>query len=103
MNEQKLMSLLGLAQKAGKVVSGEFAVEKAVKTGKARITIVACDASESTKKGYRDMTDYYKVPYFEHLTKQNLALSIGKVERAAVAITDDGFSRTILKLLSEPS
>ena len=31
----KVISLLGLAERAGKIASGEFAAEKAVKTGKA--------------------------------------------------------------------
>ena len=39
------LSLAGLAAKAGKVVSGEFATEKAVKTGKAYLVITAQDAS----------------------------------------------------------
>ena len=37
----KVISLLGLAERAGKIASGEFAAEKAVKTGKARLIIVA--------------------------------------------------------------
>ena len=35
-NKQKILNMIGLAQKAGKVASGEFSTEKAVKTGKAR-------------------------------------------------------------------
>lgn len=44
------MSLLGLAQKAGKIVSGELAVEKAVRSGKAKLIVVAADGSDNTKK-----------------------------------------------------
>ena len=44
------ISLVGLAAKAGKVVSGEFATEKAVKTQKAFLVIIAQDASENTRK-----------------------------------------------------
>ena len=47
--------MIGLAQKAGKIVSGEFATEKAVKTGKAALVIVAGDASENTKKMFTNM------------------------------------------------
>ena len=42
--------MIGLAQKAGKVASGEFSTEKAVKTGKAYTVIVADDSSDNTKK-----------------------------------------------------
>ena len=37
MNRNKVLGLLGLAEKAGKVRSGEFSTEKAVKSGKAGI------------------------------------------------------------------
>ena len=50
MKQDKALAMIGLAQKAGKIVSGEFATEKAVKTGKAALVIVAGDASENTKK-----------------------------------------------------
>ncbi|MBQ3515694.1 MAG: ribosomal L7Ae/L30e/S12e/Gadd45 family protein, partial [Lachnospiraceae bacterium] len=41
----KILALLGLATKAGNVVSGEFMVEKMVKAGKAKLVIVATDTS----------------------------------------------------------
>ena len=50
----KVISLLGLAERAGKIASGEFAAEKAVKIGKARLIIVAEDASDNTKKKFSD-------------------------------------------------
>ena len=37
--------MLSLAAKAGKVASGEFSVEKAVKSRKAHLVLVADDAS----------------------------------------------------------
>ena len=44
LKQDKALAMIGLAQKAGKIVSGEFATEKAVKTGKAALVIVAGDA-----------------------------------------------------------
>ena len=41
MINHKVLSLIGLAMKAGKVVSGEFSTEKAVKTGTAFLVVVA--------------------------------------------------------------
>ena len=46
----RVLSMLGLAAKSGNVVSGEFSTEKAVKTGKAFLVIVADDSSDNTKK-----------------------------------------------------
>ena len=49
MARDRILNLIGLAMKAGKVVSGEFSVEKCIKSGKARLVIIATDASENTK------------------------------------------------------
>ena len=54
--------MMGLAAKSGNVVSGEFSTEKAVKTGKAFLVIVADDSSDNTKKHFSDMTAFYEVP-----------------------------------------
>ena len=99
MNEQKIASLLGLAQKAGKIVSGELAVEKAVKARQAKILIMATDCSAATKKNYRDMTTYYNVELFELFSKEELGTCIGKVYRASVAVIDVGFYTAVKKLL----
>ncbi|BBB93138.1 MAG TPA: ribosomal L7Ae/L30e/S12e/Gadd45 family protein [Methylomusa anaerophila] len=99
MNEQKLMSILGLAQKAGKLASGEFAVQGAIKSGKARLLLIASDASESTKQTYRDQAAYYKIASYEASSKDHLGRCIGKARRAAIAIIDDGFAKSIVSLL----
>lgn len=101
MNEQKVLSLLGLAQRAGMVVSGETAVEKAVRSGKAKLVLIAQDASENTRKSYCDLTQYYQAPLFVLLTKEQLGAAIGKVHRAALAIIDKGLSEAIAKALEE--
>ncbi|MEG6585501.1 L7Ae/L30e/S12e/Gadd45 family ribosomal protein [Dendrosporobacter sp. 1207_IL3150] len=99
MNENKITSLLGLAQKAGKVASGELSVEKAIQSGKAKLIIIATDSSDGTKKKYRDMSQYYQVPIYELLTKQQLGGCIGKEYRAALTIVEQGFSNAIEKAL----
>ena len=61
MKNNKVLSLIGLATKAGKTVSGEFSTEKSVKTGKGFLALVADDASENTKKKFRNMCTYYVI------------------------------------------
>ena len=62
----RVFSMIGLAQKAGTVVSGEFATEKAVKTGKAFLVIVSDAASDNTKKMFRNMCTFYEVPMYSY-------------------------------------
>jgi ribosomal protein L7Ae-like RNA K-turn-binding protein len=93
--------MIGLAAKAGKVVSGEFSVETAVKKGKAFLVICARDASDASKKSYRDACRYYDVPLCEYGTKESLGKFSGKEYRSAAAVTDEGFAKAIMKLLDQ--
>lgn len=93
--------MLGLAQRAGKALSGEFSIEKAIRAGKARCLLVAADAAENTRKKYRALSQYYGVPYFEVLSKDLLSGGIGRENRAAIAVTDSGMAQALKKLLSE--
>lgn len=99
MNQQKVVSMLGFAQKAGKIASGDQAVENAVKSGKARLLLIAADASDNTRKSYRDMATYYQTDYREGLAKDLIGNAIGKPPRAAAAILDPGFAKAIKELL----
>ena len=102
MNEQKLIALLGLAQRAGKALSGEFVIERSIRAGKIKCLLVALDSSDNTRKKYHDMSQYYGVPCFEALSKEALSGGIGKENRAAIAITDHGMAEAIKKLLKAP-
>lgn len=53
MKPDKALSMLGLAARAGRIVSGEFTVEKEVKSGRAYLVLIAEDASENTRKNFR--------------------------------------------------
>lgn len=96
---KKVLGTLGLAMKAGRVVSGEFMTEKAIRDGKARLVIVAEDASDNTKKKFRDSCSYYQVPCAVFGDKDMLGNAIGKEFRASLAVTDCGFAQSIGKNL----
>ena len=97
--DHKIYSMLGLATKAGMIVSGEFMTEKAVKSGTACLVIVAEEASDNTKKMFTNMCHFYKVPLHIFGTKEELGNSMGKEFRASAAIIDPGFAKAIQKKL----
>jgi len=101
MSISKVLNMLSIAAKGGNVASGEFSVERAVKTGSACVVICAEDASDNTKKHFTDMCTYYNVPIYYYESKDNLGRYIGKGMRACVACTDYGLSKTIIKHLNE--
>lgn len=97
MTNDKVLSYLGLATKAGKIQSGEFSTEKSVKSGKAALVIVASDASDNTKKKFKNMCTFYEVPFYVYGTKEALGACIGKEFRASLALEDTGFCKAIKK------
>ena len=95
------MRLLGLCQKAGKLVSGEPGVEKAVRGNTARLIILAGDASNNTVKKFTNSSTFYQIPILTIGTKQQLGKAIGKEIRAVLAVTEEGFSKKILEYFHE--
>lgn len=92
-----ILSLIGLATRAGKTVSGEYSTEKSIKSGKATLAVIAEDASENTKKKFRNMCSYYHVPCYFLSDKESLGSCMGKEFRASLALEDENFSKAIRK------
>ena len=101
MKTNRALSLIGLATKAGRTVSGEFSTEKSVKTGKGYLVIVAGDSSENTKKKFRNMCTFYEVPLYILADKETLGHAMGKEFRASLAVNDRGLAAAIQKHLDE--
>ena len=98
--QDKALAMLGMATKAGKVVSGEFSVEKAVKEGKAWLVLVAEDAPDNTKKSFTNMCEFYECDLVFYGKKENLGHAIGKEFRASVAITDENLAQAVKKKIT---
>ncbi|MBA4494371.1 YlxQ family RNA-binding protein [Paenactinomyces guangxiensis] len=95
----KLYQLLGLAMRAGKIISGEYLVLREVRSGKVHLVLLATDAAKNTEKKITDKCFTYKVPIIRYGTRQELGKAIGKVERVVIAVTDPGFARSIQKFV----
>lgn len=97
MQTDKSLRMLGIAMKAGKISSGEFMTENAVKSGIAALVIIAQDASGNTKKKFQNMCEYYHVPIRFYSTKDELGHSMGKEFRASLAVNDEGLAQAIME------
>lgn len=93
---QRILSLLGFAKKAGKLVSGQGNCENAIKGNKALLILLSGDVSENTKKHFSDMATFRNVPIYL-FSQDSLGLAIGKEEHKTVVVTDKGFSEAIIK------
>lgn len=99
MKPDKVISLLGLAMKGRNLVSGEFQTENAVKDGSAVLVILAEDASDNTKKLFRDKCSFYEVPVCCYGTKETLGRAIGRTLRSSLAVTNEGLAQAIIKAI----
>ena len=82
----KVLRSLGMAQRAGRL---------------ARLVIVAEDASEQTKKKFRNKCEFYEIPFVCFSTMGELGKAIGKEQRASLALLDEGFTKAVLTKLEQ--
>lgn len=95
--QDRLLSLLGLARRAGKVASGESQVEAYLKKRKGHLLIIAEDA-EGTFKKFSPWAKDLNIPVLVKGTKNDLGLAIGLSPRSIILIMDEGFASAILKV-----
>ena len=101
MTNQAILQLLGLAARARKIISGEELVVNEVRHGKAKLVLLASDASANTSKKLTDKCTYYNVELHVFGDRYDLGHATGKEARVALAITDSGFAKKISSLLNE--
>ena len=99
MKENQWMSLLGLANRARKTISGEELTFKEIRNGKAKLILLSADASANTAKKITDKCKSYNVPIKIVENREILGHAIGKDARVVVAVLDEGFAKKMITLL----
>ena len=95
-------AMLGIAMRAGQLSLGESGVLKTVSSGTALFMILDADASDNTKKKFRNMCAYYQVPLFIlKEDKEMLGKAMGKEFRASAAVQDENFANALIKKLAD--
>lgn len=90
--EQRLYNAMGFCQKAGRCQSGDFAAEKAVRAGKAKLVLLEQGASENTRDKYETLCRGRGIPL---LLVEEVGPAIGKPGRLVMAVTDGQFAKMI--------
>lgn len=99
-----VLRFLGLAMRAGKVVSGFDMVSASIRKGEAEMIIIAEDISKNTLSKILDVVSESKnesVDAYRFESSFNLGNAIGKPSRALIAVTDKGFATKLSSMLSE--
>ena len=98
----KILNLLGLAKKAGRLEVGEEPTGAAARARDARLIVVAADAAENTTRRVRHFADagqclWVRIP----AEKDQLGSALGRSSCAMAAITDIGFAQAVAEKLAE--
>lgn len=96
----KVLNLLGLARKAGKLTTGTDAVCDNLKHNKFYLIFVASDASTATMKKIENKGMFYNIPIIKSFTSEELSIATGSAIKV-VAVTDLGFTKAINKILEK--
>lgn len=94
----KLLSFLGLAMRAGQLVTGEEQVITSMRKKQVKLVILAQDASPNTAKKVTDKAKTYQVPVLTLASREHLGRAIGKGERVVIGVLDTGFANQIKRL-----
>ena len=103
--EQNILRFLGLAARAGKTVSGAGACEETLRAGNAKLLIVAKDIARNSMDKILDAASAgdsktgKELSCYSFSTTEMLGYAIGKSNRAAIVITDEGFARKLEEML----
>lgn len=90
--------MIGLAKKAGKIVSGEEQCEKEIRKNKSELIIIANDISKTGQKAITNICTHYSVDWIMCLSKSELGNAVGAAcDRTVLSINDRGFADAILK------
>lgn len=99
-NKTKVLGLLGLATKAGKIAFGIESCKEAILKKKAKLVIVAEDAAKRTRQNVMELCEKENIPCIEFGTIEEISKSIGKNNKAVIAIKEKGFSLAIIKIIN---
>lgn len=100
MDVSKLLSLMGIARKAGKVTFGYDTVTDSILKKTARLIIFTSDLSSRSKRKIESVAKENNVRVLSiNVSMNEIYSAIGK-STGIVCINDDGFARTMLDIIS---
>lgn len=97
--KDKVLGLIGLSAKAGKIEFGADAVEECIKRRKAKLVIVAEDSADRTKENFEFLCNKNNIRFAIYGTKDNISKAIGKDNKVVIAIKDKNLSNGIYKII----
>ena len=98
----KTLNYMGLAKKAGLLDTGEENTGSAVKFGKAKLVILASDASDNARRRATGFVSDSNTPLITvPFTKEDISSATGRAGCSMVVFNDIGFAASFTKSLSD--
>ncbi len=94
--ENKILTLLGFASKAGKLSFGAASALDALKSGKSKLIVISSDISDKSKKEMRFSSDKYSVEniMLSTVSTLNLSNAVGR-NCGILSVNDSSFASAI--------
>ena len=103
MEQNKALNLLSLARKGRRIEVGEEPVGATARAGKARLIVIASDASGHTVRRVQSFVAGTGQPYLQiPFDKDALGRSVGRTACAIAALTDGQLALAFVKALGMP-
>ena len=100
-SEEKLLNLIGLCKRAGKITCGEQAVLDSIKRPVYSFIIIANDASEGTLKKITDKCKSYNKDYIIFSDRYTLGKYTKREYAVTVSVNDINFAKRIHEIYCE--
>lgn len=101
LGEQKILSYMGFAAKANKIVYGKQGLRNYIRSfQRKKVILIPKDTGSRVKLDVIKHCQIFDVPYIElNYTKSDLAKALGKQNISVIGITDENIIEGILKMV----
>ena len=100
MKEEKVLNLLHMSRKAGKLTLGFDACERSCHSGHSKLILVASDLAEKQKLKITSVAEAYNVKWVEIGTKKLLGEAFNTRNLGIISVDDQNFAKGIKKWIS---
>ena len=98
MINNKILGLIGLSARAGKICFGTDSTKQEVEKRKAKLIIVAENSSDRTKRKFIQLCEKNNIPILIYSNIDDISKAIGKENKAVIGIKEENLAKEIEKI-----
>lgn len=102
MNVKGILTLMGFAQKAGKLAGGDAAVENFLEKDRLALLILSDELSEQRREYWQQQAKLHEIESIKlNATKLEMGLAVGMSPRGIIGIMDRNMAEAIMKKMQD--